>query len=133
MLSRINSLEGRYVIAGGYNTAVGLLLYLFFFGVLGERYHYLLLLTVSYAIGTINGFLAYKFFVFRTRAGYLAEYLRFNAVHLVGIAVNYISLPVLVEFAGLKPFTAQGLIVIMLIVSSFVLHKHFTFKQRGAP
>jgi putative flippase GtrA len=133
MLARINSLEGRYVIAGGYNTAVGILLYLFSFGLLEDRYHYLVLLTANYAVGTINGYLAYKIFVFKTRSGYLAEYLRFNAVHLVGIVVNYVTLPLLVEFAGLRPFVAQGIITFVLIIASFVLHKRFTFAQRGAP
>jgi putative flippase GtrA len=133
MLARINSLEGRYVIAGGYNTAVGILLYLFFFGLLEGRYHYLILLTANYALGTINGYLAYKLFVFRTRSGYLAEYLRFNAVHLAGIVVNYVTLPLLVELAGLRPFVAQGIIILVLIGASFVLHKRFTFRQHGAP
>lgn len=132
LLDRINTLEARYVIVGGYNTAVGLLLYLFFFGVLGERFHYMLLLTANYILGTLNGYLAYKLLVFRTSSNYMAEYVRFNAVHLAGMAVNYAALPILVEMAGLRPFVAQGLIILALIVASFVLHKRFTFKRREA-
>ena len=130
LLKHIDSPEARYVIAGGYNTAVGILLYLFFFGVLGERFHYMLLLTANYILGTLNGYLAYKLFVFKTSSGHLAEYLRFNVVHLAGIAVNYAALPILVELAGLTPFLAQGLIIMMLIVTGFVFHKRFTFRVR---
>lgn len=130
---RFNSLETRYVLVGGYNTVVGILLYLFFFGVLGERYHYMLLLTANYVLGTLNGYLAYKFLVFRTTSGYLAEYLRFNVVHLAGILVNYIALPLLVELARLGPFAAQGLIILALIVASFLLHKRFTFRHGDDP
>jgi putative flippase GtrA len=125
---RLNTLEGRYVLAGAYNTAVGIVLYLVFFGILGDRFHYMALLTANYVLGTLNGFLAYKLFVFRSSSGYFAEYLRFNMVHLAGIAVNYAALPLLVEVAGLTPFIAQGLIIIALVIASFILHKRFTFK-----
>jgi putative flippase GtrA len=128
--------EARYVLAGGYNTAVGIVLYLLLFGLFQQKVHYLVLLALNYLLGTLNGYLAYKIFVFRTRASYLAEYLRFNIVHMSGMAVNFIALPILVEWAGLTPFVSQGLIVAALIVASFVLHKRFTFRKpsgEGAP
>lgn len=131
LASRLNTLEGRYLIAGGYNTAVGIVLYLVFFGLLADRFHYMVLLTANYVLGTLNGYLAYKLFVFRTSAGYLGEYLRFNMVHLGGMAFNYVALPLLVEIAGLTPFISQGLIILALIVASFILHKRFTFRRPG--
>ena len=131
ILERIKSQEARFVIVGAYNTAFGLALYVVLFGLLEHRFHYMLLLTVNYIVGTLNGFLAYKLLVFRSSAGHLFEYLRFNAVHLAGIVINYIALPVLVEIVRLSPFLAQGIIIAVLIVMSYVLHKHFTFRQRG--
>ena len=131
-LERVRSQEARYVVVGAYNTAVGLALYALLFGLLENRFHYLLLLTVNYVLGTLNGFLAYKFWVFRSSSGYFLEYVRFNAVHLVGIVVNYIALPFLVEIVRLTPFVAQGMIIAVLIVTSFVLHKRFTFRQRAS-
>ena len=129
LLERIDSQEARYVIAGGYNTAVGILLYLLFFGVLGERFHYMLLLTAMYVLGTLNAYFSYKLFVFKTSSNYLAEYVRFNLVQLAGIAVNYVALPLLVELAGFKPFPAQGLIILTLVIANYFLHKRFTFRS----
>ena len=131
-LERVRSQEARYVVVGAYNTAVGLALYALLFGLLENRFHYLLLLTVNYVLGTLNGFLAYKFWVFRSSSGYFLEYVRFNAVHLAGIVINYIASPILVEFVRLTPFVAQGMIIAVLIVMSFVLHKRFTFRQRAS-
>lgn len=131
ILDRIKSQEVRFVVVGAYNTAIGLALYLLLFGLLEHRFHYMLLLTVNYILGTLNGYLAYKLLVFRSSSGYLAEYVRFNAVHLAGIVINYIALPVLVEVVHLTPFLAQGIIVAVLIVMSYVLHKHFTFRQKS--
>jgi putative flippase GtrA len=119
----------RYIVAGCYNTAVGIVLYLVLFGLLQEKVHYLLLLALNYLLGTLNGYLAYKMFVFKSRVSYLGEYLRFNIVHISGMAVNFVALPVLVEWVGLTPFVSQGLIVVTLILASFVLHKRFTFRK----
>jgi len=117
----------RYLVAGAYNTAVGLLLYLLFFGLLQNSFHYMLLLLMNHLVGTLNSYLSYKLFVFRTSGGVVAEYLRFNLVHGIGIAANFLALPVLVELAGLSPFAAQGLIIAVLIVANFFLHKGFSF------
>ena len=131
ILDRIKSQELRFVVVGAYNTAFGLALYLLLFGLLEHRFHYMLLLTVNYILGTLNGYLAYKFLVFRSSSGFLAEYVRFNAVHLVGIVINYIALPVLVEIFRLTPFLAQGIIIAVLIVMNYFLHKHFTFRPKS--
>ena len=131
ILDRIKSQEVRFVVVGAYNTGVGLALYLVLFGLLEHRFHYMLLLTVNYILGTLNGYLAYKYLVFRSSANYLAEYLRFNAVQLVGIAINYVALPLLVEIVHLTPFLAQGIIIAVLIAMNYVLHKHFTFRQKN--
>ena len=131
ILERVRSQEIRFVVVGAYNTAFGIAVYLLLFGLLENHFHYMLLLTVNYVLGTLNGFLAYKFLVFRSSAGYFWEYLRFNTVHLAGIVVNYIALPILVEIVRLTPFAAQGMIIAVLIVMSYILHKHFTFRHKS--
>jgi putative flippase GtrA len=132
-LDRIRSQELRYVVVGAYNTAFGLLLYFLLFGLLERSAHYLVLLTANYVLGTLNGYIAYKLLVFRSGNSPFLEYLRFNMVHLAGAGVNYLALPALVEIVGFSPFVAQGMIVAALIVVSYVLHKHFTFKSSRVP
>lgn len=130
-MTRLNVLlcdqRARFLIAGGYNTVAGVALYFFFFGMLGDRFHYLVLLVMNHMVGTANGFLSMKLFAFRAPGAWFGQYLRYNLVFVIAFCFNLVALPFLVEVIHMTPFAAQGLIMVIVIFGSFFAHQHFSF------
>jgi putative flippase GtrA len=121
-----------FVIVGGYNTVFGFAvfaaLHLLFPGL-----HYLLVLLIAHVISVINAFWAYRLFVFKVRGHVLRDLLRFWTVYLGALAVNAAALPLLVSVAGLDVLVAQGLVVFVTALMSYVGHKHFSFRRPAMP
>lgn len=101
---------------------------LFVFGrlLLGDRVHYLVLLTAATVLSILNAYAGHRLLVFR-RAG---SVWRFSLVYVVAFAVNVALLPVLVEGAGMPVLLAQGLVVAGTVVASYFAHRWFSFGVR---
>ena len=121
----------RYLMVGGWNTAFA---YAVFAGLhLGfPDLNYMVVLLLTHAIGTLNAFLTYRWIVFRVRGRFFTDLGRFVLVYAGAFAFNLVALPVLVEGAGLNVLFVQGLIVTVTIVSSYLGHKHFSFRRPAA-
>lgn len=121
----------RFVLVGGFNTLVGLILFAAINALIGDSGHYAYLATVVLAqgIGVQSAFFTQRYIVFRARGGHLGhELLRFNLVYAVGIAANLAVLPLLVEVGGLPVFPAQILFTIGLAVVSYLAGRTFVFR-----
>ena len=120
----------RYLVTGAWNTLFG-------YGVFvalcraGERVgaHYLWALTVSQALATVNAYLGYKHFVFKTSGGWVREYARFSLVYWIVFAVNFAALPALVNATGLGPIPVQGALLCVTVAASYWAHGRFSFGQ----
>lgn len=117
----------RYLLAGGYNTAFGYGLFAVLILLVGDRFHYLIILPVSHVIAVTNAYFTYRFLVFRGAASDLKSYLRFHAVYLASLGFGMVALPLLVEIGGCRPILAQGVVLVVTVVMSYVLHKRFSF------
>lgn len=113
---------------GGWNTAFA---YAVFAGLhlAFERMHYMVVLLLTHAIGTVNAFLTYRYIVFRVRGRFLRDLGRFVLVYLGAFAFNLVALPLFVEGLGLEPLLVQGAIVTVTVVSSYLGHKYFSFRR----
>ncbi|MCU1524519.1 MAG: polysaccharide biosynthesis protein GtrA [Microbacteriaceae bacterium] len=135
MLKLIRRLLGdervRFLLVGGINTVVGYLLFAVFQLTLGHIIGYLGSLYLSYAIATLVAFYLHRRFTFRAaKTGQLGiDFLRFQSVYVVSLAVNTILLPVLVEWGGWRPLVAQLVIVVVTTIISYVGHKWFSFRR----
>jgi putative flippase GtrA len=117
----------KFLLAGIWNTIFGFGLFTALFYLL-PAVHYLIIAIISTVIGTTNAYISYKFFVFRTKGNYLKEYLRFYVVYGVAIALNLVTLPIMVEILHIHPVVAQGLSIFITFLVSYNGHKHFSFK-----
>lgn len=121
----------RFLIAGGYNTAFGLLvfsgLYLYF----EDQFHYLIIAAVANVLAITNGFFVYRYFVFRSTGNMLLEYIKIYAVYGVSFAINLVVLMVLVEFVSFHPIAGQVVIVFVTTIVSYFGHSRFTFAPSG--
>lgn len=123
----------RFLVAGAFNTALGLGVYpALYFLMTPLRLHYLTILAISQVVCVTFAFLTNKFLVFRTSGNYLREYGKFITFHLSYFLVNLAVLPALVEFAGMNPVWAQTLFAVLVIVSSYFWHSRITFDSTKA-
>lgn len=122
----------KFLTIGGWNTLFGYLIFIAFYYFLNKIIHYLILLVVSYIVSITNAYLSYKFFVFKTKGNYIREYLRFYLVYGVAFLVNIALMPIFVEFIGVNPIIAQGIILFFTVSIGYIGHKNYSFNVSAA-
>lgn len=122
----------RFVLVGGFNTFFGYGIFV----ALEYLAHipYLASLYGSYLLATTVAFVLHRRVTYRrTGTGnVLLDFVRFQGVYVVALAVNTAALPLLVEVAHWTPTVAQGLIVVVTSVMSYFGHKFFSFRRPAA-
>jgi len=129
----------RYLLVGGFNTVFGYALFAalnWAFAGLGS-YGYLYAAIVANPISITVAFLGYKWFVFRTRGNYRAEWARcasvYGATMLIGLAGLSILVPILRRFLVhpvQAPYIAAAILTIVTVLGSFIGHKKFSFRKK---
>lgn len=117
----------RYLVVGAWNTAFGYLAFAFLLFALQQVLHYMLVLVFSYVVSISNAYICYKFFVFKTKGNYIKEYLRFYLVYGFSFLINIILLPAFVEIFNVVPVISQGIITILIAITSYYGHKYYSF------
>jgi putative flippase GtrA len=119
----------RFVVVGGINTVVAYVLFLGFEQILDGRY--LLSLGLSYLIATLIAFFLHRRFTFAVsgRGMIILDFIRFESVYVVMLAINAILLFVLVDLARWPSWIAQALIIVVTTIVSYVGHKFFSFRR----
>jgi putative flippase GtrA len=125
--------QARYLLVGGYNTAVGYAVFGALLLLLGHWVHYTILLVLAWVLSTGNAFVAYRVLVFRVQGHFFRDLLRFASVYLVALGVNVAALPVVVSLTHLPVFVAQGVVVLGTTVGTYTAHKYFSFRRAPAP
>ena len=129
-LANQNQTKVRFLLAGAFNTAIGLAVFpALYFLAAPLKLHYLTILVISQLVCVTVAFLSNKFLVFRTTGNYLRESGKFLTFHLSYFLVNLAALPALVEFAGLNPVWGQTLFAVLVIVTSYFWHSRITFSS----
>ena len=120
----------RFLIAGAFNTAIGLAVFpILYFVAAPLKLHYLVILTISQIICISLAFLTSKYLVFRTSGNFLKETGKFLTFHMAYFLANLAALPALVELAGMNPVWAQTLFAVLVIVTSYFWHSRITFSS----
>ena len=120
----------RFLIAGAFNTAIGLALFpALYFLAAPMKLHYLVILSISQVLCISFAYLTSKFLVFRTSGNYLHEAAKYLSFHLTIFLVNLAVLPILVEFAGMNPIMAQMIFAVLVIATSYFWHSRITFSS----
>lgn len=117
----------RYIIAGGWNTLIGYLVFAILYYFLSHKIHYLIILVFSYIVSITNAYVSYKYLVFKTKGNYLREYLRFYLVYGTSFLVNIALMTVIVELIHINPVIAQGIILFFTTMIAYVGHKRYSF------
>lgn len=121
--------RARFLAVGAFNTAFAYGLFLLFEWVLDGRY--LLSLVLSYVVATLVAFVLHRRLTFGVsgRERMLADFLRFESVYVVMLAVNALLLGLLVGLLGWPSWIAQALSLVVTTVMSYLGHKFFSFRR----
>jgi putative flippase GtrA len=126
----------RFLVVGGWNT-------LFSIGVLWLLDHYIpydqgsviqkgLVLVVQWVIAVSQNFLTFKFLVFRSKGSWIREYLRIYVTYLATFVIQSVLTLTISGVFGLSVFWANLPTTFVVMIVSYVGHKHFTFRDAGA-
>jgi len=96
---------------------------------LGGEVHYVAVLTLSWIIGVLESFVAYRLIVFRVHGHVLRDLVRFSSVYVGAFLFNLAALPLAVDVVGMKVLVAQAAVVFVTVASSFFLHRRFSFRR----
>jgi putative flippase GtrA len=87
------------------------------------------ILTLSYAIASVNGYLTFRYLVFTPVRRPIVEYARYQAVYLPILAVNLVALPLALRYTNLSAYIAQALLGIFAVVVAYLGNKYFAFRK----
>lgn len=119
----------RYLAVGAWNTAAGYGIFAGLYLMLGQTIGYIVIAIISHLLAVTQSFATQRWIVFRSSGNSLAEYLRFHIAHLGSLGISLSALPLLVEVLGMSPLLAQGLVTAMIVIASYFVHQHFTFRK----
>lgn len=126
LLSRITHFSFvRFLIAGGFNTAMTYLLYLILLTVVSYQVSY----TIAYVLGILLAFGLNRFFVFKTHRG-VQSVLIFPFVYLIQYTVSIYVLWLWVEHYGLNDKLAPLAAIIITVPLTYLLSR-LIFKQKS--
>ena len=128
----------RYLLVGLLNTVSGYILFAaanFALRKLGP-YSYLPAAVLSNIVAITIAFLAYKWFVFKTRGNYFSEWIRCLSVYSTGIIASLILLPVAVTLVRRcvdrpenAPYIAAAIIISVTAAFTYFGHKNISFRK----
>ena len=120
----------RFLAVGAYNTLFGDAAFAVLYTWLHEAMHYLAIAVIGQVIAVISAFFAHRILVFRARGNLLADFVRFNITTLGAAFIGLAGLAVLVDLGGVHPLLAQGIVLAVTVVITYVAHKLYTFAHR---
>jgi putative flippase GtrA len=116
-----------YVVVGGWNSLFQYVVFAILVYLLTGRVPVWVVLPIAYVIGSINGFLCFKYIVFRSEGNGIAEYLRFNVVYVPLLLINMVALPLLIHAWNLNAYAVQAVLIPVFVVAGYLANRLFTF------
>lgn len=118
-----------YVVVGGWNTLFQYVSFSVLYYLLHGQLFSSVILFLSYALASINGFLGFRYVVFKSKGHPVVEYFRFQLVYVPLLAINMVVLPLMLAYTSLNAYVVQALFAAMSVVIGYVGNKYFTFRR----
>lgn len=124
----LRATQGRFLVAGIWNTAFGYAITILLYALLSVRLHILFIGALANIAAITNSFLVYKIFVYRTKGGWLREYVKcyvvYGASGLFGTGLLWFFL----NQMNLNIWIAQAISQALTVLIAYFAHSKFTFK-----
>ena len=121
--------ELRFLIAGAWNTVFGYLIGLFIYHALENLLNIVFVLIIAYVVSVTQSFFVYKFFVFKTSGNWLSEYIKCYYLSAINAIIGIIGVYLLLEKLNIAFWIAQGIMLIMTLIFSYVGLKNYIFNK----
>jgi putative flippase GtrA len=121
--------RGRFLIAGGFNTAFAYGSFALLYRLFSNLVHYTVIVVASTIVNITFSFLTHKLYAFRSRGNWLRAYLRYYVVYAVPFVLGLGAFALCIEVFHLNAYVTQALIMAVSTVISYVGHKHFSFRK----
>lgn len=135
--SRITRIEAKKLLflgAGGFNLAFSIVFYAFLVsGEIIPKIDYLISLLISQIVCTFLAFFIHKYIVFQSRGSFWLEFIKFSSLYIFIYVVNWIVLPVSVEFFAADPLIAQSAFTLFSVLLSYFWHNSVSFLGHRSP
>jgi putative flippase GtrA len=119
----------RFVMVGVVNSVFGFGVFAGLQFAVGGRIHYVVLLLISHVAGVLEAYVLQRWLVFRVTGRWWRDLARFWSVYLVALAINLVALPLLVEVLRMSVLPAQAMVMVVMAIGTFVVHRRFTFRH----
>jgi putative flippase GtrA len=120
----------RYAVVGLASNAVAYVLYLLLTHLgLGHK----LAMSILYGIGVLQTFIFNKAWSFRFEGAATPAFLRYVMIYVIGYAINFLTLSLLVDTLGLPHQLVMAGLVIFMAVFFFAGQKLWVFREIPAP
>jgi putative flippase GtrA len=131
LLRADGGLKLRFLAAGTLNTIFGLSIFPLLMWALGSVPRaYLIALLISHPTSIVFAYLTNKYLAFRTRGGFVREFMKFSSFYLMNFAANLAALPFCVEVLHLPPVPCQLCFAAAVMLSSYLWHSRITFARK---
>ncbi len=110
------------------NAVLGYTCFCLLFYLFRDRFHYLIILTVSNVIYMVVAFFTNRRLVFRSAGPVLGQSMRFYLVYAVCVAANYAVMIALVDGYAISPMIAQVPATVVSVALGFTGNRLFTFR-----
>lgn len=120
--------EVKYLFAGAINTLFGYLISLVFYYSFHSTMNLVLILIGTNIVTITFSFLTYKVYVFETTGNWIQEYLKCYLVYGITAILSSTFVWALVEKLSVRYWIAQGLSIVIVVATSYILHRNYTFK-----
>lgn len=118
-----------YLIVGAWNT-------LFSYGCFSLGYYLLhdsvypsIIILIVYLVASVNGFVGFRYVVFRSQGHPLKEYGKYQLVYAPLLALNMLVLPLALKYSSLNAYAAQALFAVFAIITGYLGSKYFAFRR----
>ena len=117
----------RFLVSGGFNTALTFSLYLLLLNITSYRVSY----TIAYLSGILLAFALNRFFVFKSHRG-VRSVILFPLVYVFQYFASMLILWIWIEQMSLSPRIAPLIAIILTLPMTYILLR-FVFQKNGAP
>ena len=118
-----------FLLVGAFNTAFGYFASVALYYALESYLHIVVIGLVANVICISVSFFMYKFFVFKSRNAWWTEYLRCYVVYGGSAVIGVAGLWLFVNIMNVPFWLAQGLLMGISVLASYIGHDKFTFKK----
>ncbi len=124
-----NEIPLRFLVVGAWNFVVGYLVFAGLYWLFSGAWPDWAIVVVSNVVGITNAFVSHRWITYRSRGVWWREYLRFYVVYGGQALMNVALIYVFVTCAGWNGYAVQFVILVVLTILSYWLHKVYSFRK----